>query len=438
MSRALSDTKPVSASEFAAYMAAVDAPDHVAVAFSGGPDSLALLWLAAQWAKRSSRRRVVALSVDHGLRSDSAREAKAAANMAASIGVPHQIIKWGGTKPQSDIQAVAREARYALLAMHCVKLKCSALLVAHHQEDQAETFLLRLARGSGVDGLAGMAASRALSNDLRLLRPLLGTPKARVNAVLAKAKLSPLIDPSNENQRFTRVRMRQAMPELAALGLDAARLAETASHMARVRLALEAETDHWLGAHMHLDETGSVMVMLEPLLNLSAELALRALARMVRLVTGNAYNPRFGQLEAAYGSLQKGQIGAGRTFAGVKISREGKSVVLLREASAAARLSPVVVGSTRPLIWDDRFIVRLSRAPEGVSGGGYAVAALGAEKARSLVREGFRPPHGPKAALASLPALWQGEELVAAPHFGMAMTGIRCHASFLDPKNRNY
>lgn len=430
--------KPVSAAEFAAAMASLDAPDHVAVAFSGGPDSLALLWLAAQWAKRSARRKVVALTVDHGLRPGSAREAKAAAGLAASIGVPHQIIKWRGAKPQGDIQSSAREARYALLAARCATLKCQALLVAQHQEDQAETFLLRLARGSGVDGLSGMAAKRMLTPTLMLLRPLLDKSKARLSAVIAKAKLTPLLDPSNENARFARVRMRQAMPELAALGLDAARLADTAAHMARVRQALDAETDSWLGSYIHLDETGSIRTPVKALLALPPELALRALARMVRVVTGNGYKPRFGQLEAAYDALLRGEIGAGRTFAGAKMVRSGELLLLMREASAAARAAPVALRSTQPVIWDDRFTIRLRKAPEAMSTAGYVGAALGAEMARSLVREGFSPPQGPKAALASLPGIWQGKKLLAAPHFGLAAEGMLCDASFLDPKQRIY
>ncbi|MCE9651242.1 MAG: tRNA lysidine(34) synthetase TilS, partial [Parvibaculum sp.] len=232
---------PLSATEFARALARLKPSASLAVAFSGGPDSLALLVLAAQWAGRSRARKLVALTVDHGLRAGSAAEARACARMAKALGVSHRILVWRGAKPKADIQAAARAARYRLLAQACIAEGAGDLLVAHHLEDQAETFLLRLARGSGVDGLAGMAASRRLDRDLRLLRPLLDVPRARLMAVVKRAGIEAIQDPSNDNPRFDRVRARRLMAELSTLGLDASRLASTAAHMARVRAALEAE-----------------------------------------------------------------------------------------------------------------------------------------------------------------------------------------------------
>src|SRR5690606_8891238 len=181
-------------------------------------------------------------TVDHGLCKEAAAEARYAGVLAQELGVPHRILRWKGEKPASGIQAAARKARYRLLLEACRKVGAGDLLVAHHLEDQAETFLLRLARGSGVDGLAAMKPVRLLSEGephVRLLRPLLDLPRERLHATVARSGLVPVSDPSNEDERFDRVKARKIAEHLAPLGLDAARLARMAGHMARAREALE-------------------------------------------------------------------------------------------------------------------------------------------------------------------------------------------------------
>lgn len=420
--------KPLSAAAFAASLAALHSSDHVGVAFSGGPDSLALLILAAQWAKRSRKRRVMALTIDHGLRAESAAEAELAGAMARRLGVMHEVLEWRGEKPSGDIQAAARHARYALLTQACRRHSIGSLLVAHHQEDQAETFLLRLARGSGVDGLAGMAASRALAPDVKLLRPLLDVPRDRLLAVVAKSGMTPLLDPSNVNERFARVRMRKAMPLLAELGLDATRLAETATRMGRAREALESICDNWMADHAMILPSGVVIADAGALVSVSAEIGLRLLARIVRDVAGADYAPRFDQLEAAFQALYEGSIGRGRTLAGVKLSLSGGRLIAIREASAAMKAPPLLLHPGESGVWDGRFLVALERAPGKRAV--YAVRMLGAEAARQLVKLGHLPPEGPKLGWASCPALWQDGHLLAAPNFAMSAKAVAFKAVF--------
>ncbi len=177
----------------------------LAVAVSGGADSMALLCLAARWGKRP----LTALTVDHGLRAESAEEARRVKGWAEAQGVPHVTLAWRGEKPKANLQAAARAARYGLLAQWCRDARVEGLLLAHTLDDQAETVLLRLARGSGVNGLAAMAPATRLRG-VTLLRPLLGISRARIVATLEALRQPWIEDPSNEDTRFARVRLRKA------------------------------------------------------------------------------------------------------------------------------------------------------------------------------------------------------------------------------------
>ena len=179
------DEAPLSATEFGRLLDAVgpfDAPPRVAVATSGGADSVALCLLTHQWAENRNGK-CHALIVDHGLRSNSVREAAQVADWLNRSGVDAHVLTWSGRKPVRGIQAAAREARYELLLSWCRDNRIRDLLLAHHRDDQAETFLLRLGRNSGVDGLSAMAAV-SHRGDVRLVRPLLELPKSRLVATL--------------------------------------------------------------------------------------------------------------------------------------------------------------------------------------------------------------------------------------------------------------
>lgn len=414
--------EPVSAAEFAASLGAL-APSHgLAVALSGGPDSLALLFLAARWAKRKPRMRLLAFTVDHGLRPESAREARLAARMAKSLGVEHRILVWEGEKPSSGIQATARAARYRLLAEAARAEGVEDILVAHHQDDQAETFLLRLARGSGVDGLAAMAPLREMPGapGIRLLRPLLGFSRARLAATLEKAGLEAIQDPSNENTRFDRVKARRMLKELAALGLGPERLADTAANMARVRAALEAETHALLATHARLAPEGYVEADISALLKATEEIALRALAEILKCVSGSDYPPRLDALAALHKALDAGKLG--RTLHGCKLTRDGTRLLVVREVASAARALPLRLKPGEAAIWDGRFEITVRALPRG--GAGAEWRALGAEGTTILKKEDLLPAGVPKSALPGLPALWKGKSLLAVPHIGIGMAGL--------------
>ncbi len=210
-------------------------PDaHLAVAVSGGPDSMGLLVLAAA----AFPGRVTALTVDHRLRAGSAAEAATVAGQCAGLGIPQRILAGPGPQPRTNLHAAARAARYALLREACLEAGIGVLLTAHHAEDQAETLLLRLARGSGSAGLAGIRARRQLAPGLVLLRPLLAAPRAALAAAANAAGLVPVQDPSNSDQRFDRSRMRALLSREEAM-LPAEGIAAAAAHLADVEAALD-------------------------------------------------------------------------------------------------------------------------------------------------------------------------------------------------------
>jgi len=207
-------------------------PEALALAVSGGPDSLALLLLG----HAAFGGRVRALTVDHGLRAGSAGEAAMVAGICAGLGVPHATLHWEGCKPDANLQAAARAARYRLMGEWCAAQGVPLLLTAHHADDQAETLLMRLARGSGV-GLAGIRARRDLGGGVTLLRPLLGVRRTALAEIVAIAGLTPVDDPANRDARHDRTHARALLAAVA--WLDPVRLAASAEHLAQAGAALD-------------------------------------------------------------------------------------------------------------------------------------------------------------------------------------------------------
>jgi tRNA(Ile)-lysidine synthase len=221
----------------------------VILAVSGGPDSIALMWLAARWRRTLARGpRLIAVTVDHGLRAEAAREARDVKRLALSLDLPHRTMRWTGVKPKTGVPAAARAARYRLLAQAARAHGATHILTAHTRDDQAETLLMRLLRGSGIAGLAAMARESE-RDGVRLARPFLHVAKAQLLATLKKAKVDFADDPTNRDPNYTRPRLRALMPALAAEGGDTRNLARLASRLARANAAVEVLAD---GAERYL------------------------------------------------------------------------------------------------------------------------------------------------------------------------------------------
>jgi tRNA(Ile)-lysidine synthase len=243
------DNSPISAQEAKRLFADWKAAPAIVLAVSGGPDSIALMWLAARWRRALSRGpRLIAVTVDHGLRTEAKREARDVKRLARTLDLPHRTVRWTGTKPKTGLPAAARNARYRLLAQAAQDHGATHILTAHTRDDQAETLLMRMLRGSGIAGLSAMA--RVTERDGALLvRPLLNVSKAQLIATLNKAKIGFADDPTNRDVSFTRPRLRRLMPVLAAEGGDVRNLARLASRLARANQAVEVLVD---GAERYL------------------------------------------------------------------------------------------------------------------------------------------------------------------------------------------
>jgi tRNA(Ile)-lysidine synthase len=363
--------QPLSETEAAKLFGDLESCSALVLAVSGGPDSTALMWLAARWrARRKKGPKLIAVTVDHALRKESAREALAVKKFARKLGIAHRTLRWTGKKPATGIQEAARAARYRLLADAARKAGARHILTAHTLDDQAETVLFRMARGSGLTGLRGMmrhtplsfrgAAQRrarnpypragvmdsgltpsacpGMTNSL-LVRPLLAISKSRLIATLAAAKFPFADDPSNRDPRFARPRLRELMPGLAAEGLDARRLAALARRMARADRALEAAVDE---AETRLSrDAGGAVVLGSRYAELPAEIALRLLGRAVAKV-GHEGPVELGKLETLHAALAAAMAQNTRparfrrTLAGAMVTFGGEITV---EAAPVRRLS---------------------------------------------------------------------------------------------------
>jgi tRNA(Ile)-lysidine synthase len=372
---------------------------RLAVAVSGGPDSMALALLAANWA-RPRRGTALGLVVDHGLRPESAGEAARTCSWLAKHGLAVRLLTWAGAKPTSGIQVAARAARLALLLDACRAETVLHLLLAHQREDQAETVALRQAAGSGPGGLAGIAAVREVDG-LRLLRPLLAVPKARLIATLAAASQPWFVDPANASPQFARGRLRRDpdfAPEAAwARGSVAAARRTADDAVAATALARLARPDR-LGL-VRVD--AATWTMLDP-----ADRA-ALLGRLLAAVGGRAY-PVAG---AALGRLAAGDVAAPATLGGCIIVRRGADLLVCREPGRIRHRLHLSPGASAR--WDGRFAVRYERGPEAVE-----IRALGREGLTLLddtVRRRLRTERAPAHAVHALPAAWVGSTLVACP-----------------------
>ncbi|HWK46079.1 MAG TPA: tRNA lysidine(34) synthetase TilS [Stellaceae bacterium] len=386
----------------------------LAVAVSGGRDSLALALLADRWA-RARGGRVIGFTVDHGLRPEAAAEAAQVGAWLTARGIAHHILTREGPVPVSDIQAAARQARYALLRAACRDHGILHLLVAHHLEDQAETLLLRLARGSGVAGLAGMA-SLVETGDCRLLRPLLGVSRRRLEATLRGCGQPWIDDPSNRNPAYARVRLRDQAAGLAALGLDPPRLAGTARQLGMARAALERAADRLLAEAVSIHPAGFARMDHAVLARAPIELALRAVAAVLATIGGTEYPPRFDRLERLWRRLSGPEPARAATLGGCRLLPMGEGILVLREAAAIAGPAPL---ETAGILWDGRFTAKLVTGSSGA--GTFRIAALGPAGVASIGVAAGHCSGIPRRIRPVLPGVWSDRGLVAVPHLGWAV-----------------
>lgn len=272
---------------------------RIAAGVSGGPDSMAMLWLLSRWAEK---RGIVidAYTVDHALRAESAQEAqKVGAWIKGWPCVSHTILRWDGDKPDSRILEEARFARYDLMAQAMGRSGAHYLFIAHHADDQAETFLIRLAKGSGLDGLSCMKPSQKMESSMTVLRPLLAWSKDDLVKICRENNIPYVDDPTNKNEHYLRPRLRAAKEILEEEGLSAKRLCMTARRISRAREALEAAADSLFGASLVEQGHQRFLFDYKMLQEAHEELALRVILKAMNDIhPDDGYGPRLEKVES--------------------------------------------------------------------------------------------------------------------------------------------
>ena len=375
---------------------------HAALAVSGGSDSTALMWLASRWARAVARPpKISVLTVDHGLRPEAALECVRVMGWAVELGLAAHILTWRGERPSSGLQANARDMRYGLMRDWCLANEATLLVTAHTLEDQAETLLMRLARGSGIRGLSGMRPEEG--GPVRLERPLLETSRAQLRATLTAAGQSWIEDPSNADERFERVRLRKAEPLLTELGLTPIALARSAARLGRALEPIEELGRSFLAQHVEVRPEGFAIVDLAHLRKLDDEIAIQVLERLLERLGGGAA-PRLMAVEALHHWLRRGEVQA-RTLSGCRIAQRERQLLIGREAGRISR-APVAIQPGESVLWDNRF--RIS-----VAGTGMPCEIVPA-RGLKLVRNRDIPAF----VQESLPVLLAENEIAAIPALG--------------------
>lgn len=343
--------------------------------------------------------RVRAVTVDHGLRPESADEARAVAAFCAARAIPHDTLRWSGPASAGNLMDQARQARAALIADWARGKGIGHVLLGHTADDQAETLVMNLARAAGLDGLAGLRPEWR-AQGITWHRPLLGIGRAALRDHLRAHGLGWAEDPSNENDRFARARVRKALAVLSGLGVSTGALASTAAHLAKARAALDQTLAEVVRADV-TEAAGAVYLPCDRLARLAPELRRRLLRALTRWMGGAAHPPREAQLARLALALADRRDA---TLAGLRFRHQGAVIRITREPRAQE--GPVPFGQ----VWDHRWHLR------GPALEGLQIAALGS--AGLPLCPGWRD-HGPRDVLAVTPALWQGGRLIAAPLAGL-------------------
>jgi tRNA(Ile)-lysidine synthase len=326
----------------------------IGLAVSGGPDSLALMLLAQRWAaQRAGAPRLIVYSLDHGLRPEARDEVAMVLAAASDLGLAARGLAWLGDKPESGLQEAARQARYRIIGEAMKADGATLLLTAHHRGDQAETVLMRLAHGSGIEGLKAM---RPLSQveGVPVFRPLLDVDPSSLAAVVEAEGLVPACDPSNHDTAYERVRWRKLLPALAAEGLDAAALARFAARMAEVDAALSQMADAAFAELVTLDGFGAASLPKAAFQALSPAIARRLLGRVLNIVGGRQKPRALGQVERLYDQIAAGDLPRAATLLGAVVRLKGENLSVSREPGRALP-DAISLLPRQGLIWDHRF-----------------------------------------------------------------------------------
>lgn len=311
--------------------------DVFVVGVSGGADSLALAVLAQNWAKKNQKN-IIALTVDHQLRPESAQEAAYVHELMTRFKIEHHTLVWEGKKPTKSLEEAARIARYSLMKNWCVQHKVKAILIAHHKLDQAETFLMRLQRGSGIDGLCGMT-ERSTMMDLTLLRPLLDFDPHMLKDFLLQKELDWVEDPHNQCDDFLRVRIRKILPLLQEkIDLRVERIIDTQKVLQKAKNYFDEVVEKFIQKHTQKWGQAGVCFSVKIFNDLHEELRYRVLSKLVREIGGKDYGARADSVEKLILTLAQKSF-KGQTLGGCEIVVFEGKVFIIKELKSSVVLS---------------------------------------------------------------------------------------------------
>jgi len=417
---------PIEDCELGRLFALLEPHDRIAIGVSGGADSMALMHLLARWQHvldDHGERRVdiLVMTVDHGLRAASGSEAEWVGEQAQLMGFDHIILRWLGRKPETGVQDAARQARYQLMIGASIEADCGALVVAHHAQDQAETLLMRLARGSGLDGLAGMSLV-SLRDGIALHRPFLEISKTRLKASLEALGAQWIDDPSNEDASYERVRLRKVMALLEPLGVSFEALTRSASRLSRARQALDEVTRAAIDDLVNCHDGAYGEIEGAGFFALPFEIRLRLLSELIGGFGGRMCAPQLSKLENAHRALDHAS-GASETYSGAlggalvrydgRRNKDGRILIFREPKRGDIEPLPVIPGG-EPIMWDGRFMV--SVASGIVAKSGISIGPLGEDGLGILKEMACELSHMPREALLALPAFKSRDLIVGVPH----------------------
>jgi len=325
----------------------LEKPTQIAVAISGGADSLCLTFLLKRWADKN-KIKLFAFTVDHGLRSESKKEAQQVHKQLQKLGITHQTLVWLGKKPKTRVEELARIARYDLLQKACQKNKVQHLFLAHHVEDQAETFWARFAHKSGLDGLCAMQEKSGFK-DLTLVRPLLDIPKKEIVDYLKKNHISWVEDPMNYSPEYERVLWRNRQKDLSQMGLTPNTIGSLTKRLIRVKQTIDFYTDSFIKNSVLLSPMGYAFIGKMAWEMAPMEIRLRTFLHLLPLISGQ---DKIVSLESIEKLLESNRKSA--TLTGCQIIFHKKGVFIAREMRPLVLPQKLKAGETT--YWDRFFI----------------------------------------------------------------------------------
>ena len=388
----------------------------IALAVSGGPDSTAMMQIAA-FSKKINNNNITVIVVDHGLRKESKNEAKIVSQNAKLLGFKFKILKWDGVKPKTRIQEIARKTRYKLITSWCKKKGIEKLFLAHHLDDQVETFIMRLGKGSGVDGLAVMNFVTE-TYSLKLVRPFLEITKNRLIKILDISNLKWISDPTNFNTNYKRSRIRKILPILSEEGINSKQIGLVIKRIRAAKDALNNQTGILL--EKYLSNVDNVAYFLDKNLLKEAtekEILLRILEKIFMNISGSIYPPRRNKLENILSWIIDDNNVKAKTLAGVVVRKRKSEFIFYREPEECYKSVNIRPLTSRYSCWDDRFFLKANKSNN------LQIKALGdigikiLKKERVLKRQGLQ--NVPLSAWKTVPAVWSKKKTYFSANIGL-------------------